>query len=232
MQHIKLLEWDTDFFGYKVGEMFCAQNISNLLAENRLNFRLIYFKVNPNDVLLNEECSRNNGVLVDQKITFIKEGINQNTEIDNSTQLFENEEVSDDLVGLAIQSGAYSRFKIDTNFKNNEFDMLYTHWIENSVNGNLAEKVIVVKEENRIVGLLTLGIKNSNTNIGILAVNTDQRGKGVGKRLVERSFEESLKLGFQNIEVVTQLDNFKACNFYKKMGFVPKQIDNVYHFWL
>jgi dTDP-4-amino-4,6-dideoxy-D-galactose acyltransferase len=80
--------------------------------------------------------------------------------------------------------------------------------------------------------LLTLGIKNANTNIGILAVNIDQRGKGVGRRLVERSFQETLNLGYKNIEVVTQLDNFKACNFYKKMGFVPKQIENVYHFWL
>ena len=232
MCEIKLLEWDTEFFGYEVGEMFCRQNIATILEENRLKFRLIYFKVDPNDFLLNEECIRNNGVLVDKKITFIKEEIFQNTENDNSILLIENEEVDSDLIDLAIQSGEFSRFKVDTNFKNNEFDKLYTLWIENSVNGKLAEKVIILKEENRTVGLLTLGIKNANTNIGILAVNKDQRGKGVGRRLVERSFQETLNLGFKNIEVVTQLDNFKACNFYKKKGFVPKQIENVYHFWL
>ena len=232
MCEIKLLEWDTEFFGYEVGEMFCRQNIATLLEENRLKFRLIYFKVDPNDVHLNEECIRNNGVLVDKKITFVKQGLLKSTINDDSISLMKNEEVGSELVDLAIQSGEYSRFKVDSNFKNNEFEKLYKHWIENSINTNYAEKVIVAKEGNRFIGLLTLGIKNSKTNIGILAVNDEYRGKGIGQRLIQSSFQESLQLGFQNIEVVTQLDNIKACNFYEKMGFAPKHIENVYHFWL
>ncbi len=232
MQPIKLLEWDTKFFGYKVGEMFCKENLATMLNDNKSNYRLIYFKVDPNDISLNNECKVNNGVLVDKKITFIKEEILENTSRNNNTLLIDNEKVGSDLIDLAIQSGEYSRFKIDSNFKNNEFNKLYSNWIENSVNGDLAKKVIVVKEQNSTVGLLTLGIKNLNTNIGILAVDYKYRGKGIGQKLIERSFEETIKLGFKNIEVVTQLDNFRACNFYKKMGFETKHIENVYHFWL
>ena len=37
------------------------------------------------------------------------------------------------LKSLALSSGQYSRFNIDKNFVNNEYEILYNRWIEKSV---------------------------------------------------------------------------------------------------
>ncbi|TAG85565.1 MAG: hypothetical protein EAZ20_14805, partial [Bacteroidetes bacterium] len=166
---IEFLSWDTDFFGYKVGKIINNKtDIYQIITEaKKEKYTLLYGFLNPNDIFQNEIYQKNNGFLADEKITFLQNVPNINpqnnpTEIYKRENLYENKNESEDLISLALQSGEFSRFKIDKNFeqenlKQHTFEKLYTIWIENSVNKKIAKNVIIQQENQKIVGVLTLG---------------------------------------------------------------------------
>ncbi len=235
---IEFLAWDSEFFGYKVGKIndFECDILHILEVARAQNYKLLYAFLHPDDISLNENYKKNNGFLVDEKITFLQIiplKIPQNS----LTEIYNETETHPDLIKLGLQSSEFSRFKLDTNFKHENlkediFEKLYTIWIENAVNKKIAEKIIIQKENEKIIGLLTLGIKNNRADIGILAVDTDFRGKKIGQNLILRAFEESKKLRQTQIQVVTQKANQNAYYFYEKMGFILEKVENIYHFWL
>ncbi len=232
---LDFLVWDSNFFGYKIGflEIFENDKKEEILAEieqaKKENYKLLYLKSIKKLDFLPE-----NAFLVDEKITFLQDipsietlGIKPNV-----IDIYESEIIDENLINLTLQSGEFSRFKIDKNFKNQEFERLYKIWIEKSVKKELAQKVIIQKINDKIVGLLTLNIRNNRANIDILAVDTDFRGQHIGKNLVEKSFLEASLLGQKEIQVITQKANENACAFYQKMGFSIEKIENIYHFWI
>ncbi|TAH29456.1 MAG: GNAT family N-acetyltransferase [Cytophagales bacterium] len=230
---IELLTWDSDFFGYKVGKVIdFSTDIEEIISfAKKENYRLLYAFISENNDFLAKKYTTNKGVLVDEKITFLQNI--PTIKIENDlTSTYESEIIDEKLLKIGLQSGIYSRFNVDKNFKNKEFERLYRIWIKNSVQKLIAEKVIIQKIDNNIVGLLTLGIKNNKADIGILAVDENFRGRKIGKNLVLRVFEESKKIGQKQIQVVTQKANENACNFYQKMGFEIEKTENIYHFWI
>jgi len=58
-----------------------------------------------------------------------------------------------------------------------------------------------------------------------LKVNQEYRGQKVGRRLIEKSKEIALKLGYRGIYTQGQDNNLGACLFYLKNGFVIGGLD-------
>ncbi|MCC6298709.1 MAG: GNAT family N-acetyltransferase [Anaerolineales bacterium] len=62
-----------------------------------------------------------------------------------------------------------------------------------------------------------------------LVVNTDFRGKGIGRALMNRAIEWAKAQGFPGVMLETQDNNVPACMLYEKCGFVLSGFDvNVY----
>jgi dTDP-4-amino-4,6-dideoxy-D-galactose acyltransferase len=133
---------------------------------------------------------------------------------------------------LAIQSGEYSRFKTDPNFGISEFERFYKEWIINSVSGKIADGILIYKNNDRIVGMITYKIKDNFCTIGLLAVDRDFRGKSIGKLLIGGLINELTGKNISRLYVVTQKANHAACRFYEKCGFIVDKVENVYHFWI
>lgn len=146
--------------------------------------------------------------------------------------IYNTEHLCEDLVSLAYQSGEFSRFKQDRNFKNNESEKLYYQWILRSIKKEIANYVFVCYDKNKIIGLLTLGVKKDRTDIGILAVDITYRGKKIGESLVAKAMQTTRDLNFQTIQAATQKDNVSACRFYEKQGFVIEKTEYIYHLWI
>lgn len=239
MEKYYLLEWDTQFFGYKIANINSFKlellELNAVLEELRnKDFKLAYCFVSPNDQISNNSLNLVSGLLVDEKITYFAEIGKENTLIDKGNiKPYDLKYASDKLRSLTLQSGIYSRFNIDPNFRNNEFEKLYLEWIEKSISRELANEVLVSCEENEIQGFVTLTIKNNNTgSIGLIAVDESTRGKSIGKKLMSASFEYFRGREINNLEVVTQKANYIACRFYESCGFQVKNIVNVYHLWI
>lgn len=230
MKHLKILEWDSQCFGYKIGEI-TTSNIKQALSEARQeNFRLLYAKISPQDIPTNRLALQNNGKLVDEKITFLA---SVPIILPESKAIWHiSKQLTPQLIDLALQSGKFSRFRTDENFCNNEFEKLYTIWIEKSVKKEIAEEIAIYTEGSDILGLLTLFSNKNRACVGLMAVAELHRGKEIGKNLIFKAFEFAKNKQKDFVQIVTQKANHQACAFYEKMGFEIEKIENIYHFWL
>jgi len=230
LKHLRILEWDSQCFGYKIGEI-TTSNIKQALSEARQeNFRLLYAKIYPQDALTNNLAQHYGGILIDEKITFLA---SVPTYLPESKAIWYPEHtLTPQLIGLALQSGAFSRFKRDENFCNREFEKLYTIWIEKSVKREIAEEIAIFTEKEDILGLLTLFSNENRACVGLMAVAEPYRGKEIGKNLIFKAFEFAKNKQKDFVQIVTQKANHQACAFYEKMGFKIEKIENIYHFWL
>ncbi|MCW5916448.1 MAG: GNAT family N-acetyltransferase [Ferruginibacter sp.] len=236
--HVTILDWDSDFFGYQIGRINAnALNeirLKGLIEEAKADgYKLIYLFTSPSDEIANAAASTVGAKLVDQKVTFRilnpeMTGVNEKEHIAD----YPSDEPSPKLIELSLQSGIYSRYKIDKNFKQHEFERLYRAWIENSVNKKIVNRSFVFVEDGEELGVVTAMIKPEGAHIGIIAVDEHARGKSIGSRLMKHLMFELKDKGIPLLDVATQVNNESACNFYKKLGFKEHTLDNIYHIWL
>lgn len=235
------LEWDSDFFSRKIGYLNMSHNLIHDILTNTLRkakdqgYELIYLFSDQGAELSDEFLNQQGGSLVDRKVIYFKSLINDNEESFANVQgvkKYVSPELNADLENLAYNSGAYSRFRNDPGFDPNDFYRLYKTWIEKSIQGVIADDVIVAEQKGTITGMLTMKYLSDTGRIGLIAVSEVFRGQGIGQRIMNFAMLELLKRGINNLEVATQKENLHACRFYEKCGFSVKSITNVYHFWL
>jgi len=223
--------FDSELFGYSVGSVFFEtinekklRQIAKIVQSKK--YRLLYLtSLKPVDLLMDESRF----FLVDEKTTFEKKVDLRDKRASNL--LIENaQKYTKDLYELALESGLYSRFKIDPNFKDKEFEKMYKCWLTNSLNGHIAEKVFITKnQQGQENGLLTLAKKERKSVIGLVAVK--EKKKGIGRQLIQAAIQQTQVWGLDKIEVTTQGQNKAACRFYEACGFQKKQVSYVYHWW-
>ncbi|PSR54301.1 hypothetical protein AHMF7605_12610 [Adhaeribacter arboris] len=234
------LAWDTSIFGYKVARI-TATNISpatitKLLAYLKENdYHLVYWSVKPENIFLKIFAEQAGGLLVDEKVTFatqLSPTLLSNRIITLPIESYTRTEPSAELLSLAFQSGTYSRFKRDSNFKDQEFEKLYTAWLKNSLNKESAREVFIYRQKEAIAGFISLTDKNKVGQIGLFAVAEQTRRMGIGSQLIAASLQRFYEWGYVQVLVSTQQKNRPAFNFYKKNGFLIQNTENIYHFWL
>ena len=145
---------------------------------------------------------------------------------------------SDALRILAIESGTWSRFKIDTNIAKPGFEGMFTAWITNSINKSIADETFVAldKDTSEEIGFITLKKKGSTVSIGLLATSAQHRRKGVASMLLSRgalwAIEQSADPASLTYSVVTQGANEAALACYERFGFAKTTEQDLYHIWL
>jgi dTDP-4-amino-4,6-dideoxy-D-galactose acyltransferase len=234
----QILEWDTAFFGIRISKITSSNlevvDLRNILAELKLNsIKLAYWASSIE--ITNKEVEKLGGQLVDRKTTFNIDFESLNYIDFISHDIVEPYDISmplGDLEALAVQNGEYSRFLVDTHFPKEKSIKLYKIWITRSLNKEIAEEVLVVREGKDVVGMITLGEKNGKADIGLLAVEKSCRRKKFGEMLVRAAQRWFINNGYKIGQVVTQGKNIIACNLYKKCGYSIKKVEYFYHFWL
>lgn len=237
---IKFLEWDSDFFVKKIAAAFVniSDNEENIISQIKSypDYELIYIHT-PHDYVFSKEIiSRENLLLMDSKVIYIKDisKIDVSDEMDSHISVYLKKEIHPTLLSLALLSGEYSRYKLDENFaKQNAFEKLYEKWIENSINGSFADIIYVYEEFGNIEGMVTVSIdKEEVSKIGLISVNKKVQDKGIGTKLLDAVVNYSVQNSAKRLEVATQLRNIQACAFYDKRHFEVKSITNIYHYWI
>jgi dTDP-4-amino-4,6-dideoxy-D-galactose acyltransferase len=144
----------------------------------------------------------------------------------------------DTLIELSLESGRWSRFGVDTNVPGSVYSAIFRGWITNSVNRSMADEVFVARDttSGSDVGLITLKRRETDTNIGLLAVCPAYRNRGIASMLLYRAalwcLEQTSWSTEATLSVVTQGANIAACKCYEKFGFSVRTTQDVYHTWL
>lgn len=227
---IEYLDWDTNFFGIKIGryetDMLTADVLSNILnLKEKEHYQRIYLFAQKEDEYITDYLSSLNIVPLDRKVTYqreVAESVKETSKI-----VIYRGPLTMELLQLALESGHQSRFKKDTALAS-KYDLLYKMWIEKSLTGELADAVLIY-EGNGIQGFVTLKKHNDLGKIGLIAVHPSQQGKGIGTMLMNAAMNWYHTSNLKRCEVVTQMENTGACCLYEKAGYTINHIDLVYH---
>jgi GNAT superfamily N-acetyltransferase len=243
---LSLLEWDSKQFGFPVGRIdgaqVCEATLRQLLVESRnMSLRLVYwFDANADSAYLAADVLRDfAGNLITQKATFERRALRPPNGLKRGTcgtilvEEYEQGPPSTELLELGVAAGAESRFRLDPLFPREAFEHLYSTWVLRSTFHEIADVVLVAREQDRtIVGFVTLAKQAEEIGaIGLIAVAASVRGRGVGSLLIEAAHEWMAREGISRAQVVTQLGNSAACRLYERNGYSLTRVENVYHFW-
>ena len=231
---IEKLNWDSDFFKIKIGELALTkiEDLENL--ELNSEFDLVY--VNSNFNIGEFEKLSYSGTKVDYKKELKANEIDlyNNTAIINvDSDYFSKYEK--ELNELAYLSGHQSRFYQDPLFKESDFKKLYDKWLENALNKTHDNVFLVYHDEltKKPQALLTGKINNIelNARVGLFAVHGSQQGKGLGKRMLNAFEQLGKNSNSNNITIATQKENLGACRFYEASGYQASPTQFIYHIW-
>lgn len=231
---LKKLEWDSKFFNKKIASIsmnhwdgtFLSEALQKLKNEK---YQLVYLFLNegislPYDYTRVYKCN-----LVDHKRIYVLDEFQDKVVAPNVIPYTGKASA---LYGLAIQSGVYSRFCIDPDFPNEDFERLYKTWVDKSLSGDLADYVLVYHiPGGSICGFITLKKNGGYLSIGLIATNAIYRRLGIGSALVDAAKHYAYKEGLF-LDVATQAKNLPACSFYESNAFVKQSQSTVYHVWL
>lgn len=229
---IRALQWDSDFFGLRIGraDIFTTEDALSLASqynELKQQFDLLYV-FDPNNVGFDAGGAR----LVDEKILYSKpcEARKQYPEI----SFYQAAHPNDDLYRLALVSGGYSRFKLDERLPKGSYERLYTRWIENECANRGGGKMVFVfsDEAEGIRGMITVDYSSELGHIGLVAVDPDTQHHGIGYKIMSTLDGYLYQKGVKTLKVPTQKANTDACRWYEKNGFTIQSITPIYHWWL
>lgn len=226
------LQWDSDFFGLRIGRTDIASNEEwRMLQQEAISLRKQYDLIY---VFFDMELPTDtNGMrLVDTKTIYAK-SIDSSTIMPATVEHYQESLPNADLYRLALVSGVYSRFRLDDSLPIDSYERMYRCWMERSVDGTMADLVFVHRADNQIDGMITLKIDNDIAHIGLVAVDEGAQGKGIGTMLiksVEAYLQSNTKV--RHLKVATQWANKPACHLYEKNGFFVEEKTNIYHWWL
>ncbi|WP_321413378.1 GNAT family N-acetyltransferase [uncultured Desulfobacter sp.] len=232
------LQWDSQFFGLKIGKIVCNnENYTNELNQlvnlaKRMDYSLVYV-FSLEHILLNEkELLKHNALLVDRKIVYQLKTNKKMVKNDDCIFDYSKKQISKDLLNLTYKSGQYSRFLLDKKLPENAFENLYKAWIEKSLSKEIADKVFVAQINHIVIGFATLKIKDGKGQIGLIAVSEQAQGQKIGSKLIDACILYLQEKSINKLIVHTQLANTQACGFYENYGFKKELITNIYHFWI
>ena len=136
------------------------------------------------------------------------------------------------LQAMARQNHRDSRFYFDANFPRHLCDLLYDTWLKRSCEG-YADLVWVAESENAPVGYLSCHLHQDTQTgqIGLVGVNSQAQGQGVGRALVLRALNWFRREQMQQVTVVTQGRNIPAQRLYQRCGFLSQALQIWYHKW-
>jgi dTDP-4-amino-4,6-dideoxy-D-galactose acyltransferase len=233
-----LLDWDTQYFGAPVARIVAdildVHQLAELLTElKRQRVHLVYWaSASRCD---DEVIQEHGGMLADLRITYamaLTAGVIQEMAHAPLVEPFSPSMPMDDLRGLAIQSGEHSRFATDSRISRAQFEGVFVSWLNGCVTGDYAREILVVREAERVAGMVTLGEKDGRGDIGLIAVDHAYRGRKYGEHLVRAAQRWSFEHGFAEAQVITHGRSVAACKLYEKCGYTIEKVEHFYHFWL
>ena len=237
---IQHLDWDSKFFGFKVAKIFISKfNVNELLDSfeklQKDNYKMVALHSNEQIENLSLVFKRNYKEFHDLKLTFsksINKKIHNKLKNKFTSAFYEINTPCDELFSLAIQSSRYSRFRRDPNFHENFCDDMYKKWISSSLIEENNSKVIIVKMDSKLVGMISFSEKFKNGYIDLIATDNNYMGQGIASHLIYSAEKFFLSRNINKINVVTQGINIPACKLYESSGYKIEKKEYIAHCWL
>ena len=196
------LDWETNHFGVQAAQLTDAalDDVSLESALRQARRQGVQWLVWATDGTRSAPAGlldRFSGTLVDRKATFTSSLAGETSSGDEGPNdaprvvEYSAAKASPELVELAIASGEYSRFRLDSRLSDERFVAMYRRWIDRSVTRELADAVLIAECRDvpgligqSLAGMISVSVSQGVGSIGLVAVAAAARGRGVGATLI------------------------------------------------
>lgn len=244
-------KWDSNILDREVGKLtlfipLLGKETNPFLQKiyleaERMGMDILFTRISMEQRSLLQLILAEGAILTDVLLTFYK---NFNKEkllrkaslSDKSNLIFEEGKTAHEAELRKITASAYrhSHYFNDPKIPLEKAEAIYQEWVGNSLEG-FADYVIIVRSKEKIVGYITLRIKNLNEKafgiIDLIAVEENYRGRGVGKMLVTEGIKKICNR-IDSLYVGTQISNMPALRLYEGLGFKAIFSEATLHIWL
>lgn len=229
------VKWDSNHFGFDIAELDVL-NATNEVTENAVSettdvvrnaleslrseqYHDFTVKVDSGDTQTQRSLQKLGFLLSDTIVTYRLENI----PVTQATQHSVRAALESDITPLGeIAAECFgnrkfnlNRFNSDLRFEENKVRELYSSWLGNSVNRNVADEVLVCEMGGRPVGFITLQLpkeidKSRGINTGYIplnAVHPEFQNQGIYNTLVDAALHWFTQRGVTSVEIGTQLPN-------------------------
>lgn len=226
---MRILEWDSNFFGICIAMLESTSTDEFALAEAH-QVQCAYVRVATNDFHGIRTVESRGGHLVDTRVEFECE-LDALGEISSPSGVLICEQRPGDedaLLSIAASAHSDSRFYADNHFSPSRVSELYQTWLRESLSGKLADRVFVADLEGRPAGYATIG---ADGQIGLIAVANSAHRRGAGTALVRHVQMAARARQLRKISVVTQASNIPAMRLYERCGYLVAKTSYSFHIW-
>lgn len=261
---MELLDFDSNLFGFHVGRLILQDDTSESIGDelqqaySSKDIKLVYIicPTLENTRSFSTELSTHKsipGYKVDVKTTytarlssFDKHKLVSLAYMGSIARAVAHKPCSENSISpilrdLAISSGEWSRFRIDSGVPRIAFEKMFETWLINSLSRSIADEVFLAIDvaTGAEIGFITVKLQpaTNEVNIGLLSVLQTHRRMGVGSMLLSRAVLwaiEQIGGGAPDsfMSIVTQGANATACRTYDNFGFKVTSTQDIYHAWL
>ena len=227
-QPCEYLEWDSEFFGLRI-----AKYRSHILREDGLRaaerwcfderIDCLYLLADSSDAQSASLAEANGFRFVDGRILLdAKVDVSRNSDSIRAAGPADR----DALQKIARVSHYDSRFFFDLRFPRSRVEDLYAAWIERR-----ADALLLVEAEGKVAGYVTCHFDANHGSIGLLAVDEERRGRGLGRQLLAGAMRVFEAAGVRTATVVTQARNVASQRLYQSCGFRTRTVQFWFHRW-
>ena len=235
---IRLLPWDTEFFGLRIAAVNAAPletgAIARLVEEAReQRVDCVYLLSDAADVGRVQAAEQVGFRFVDIRLTLACAPEARSASQPSADRVRAAREADvPALRSLAALSHTASRFFADRRFPRDRAAALYSTWIEKSVRG-WSDLVLTVDDDGIPAGYLSCHLRAEESGeIGLVAVSQQAQGKGFGGELLDAGMSWFAAHGVERVSVVTQGANLAALRLYQSRGFLTSCVQLWHHFWI
>lgn len=218
-----VLEWDTDFWGVKMGRSDQLDGVSQWAVANTIGLMALLVDADkPEEAQQAEQLGYR---YMDTRVTLARRA----GPCGASARLVQHQDIPA-LQEIARSAHRITRFYADHVLDDARCDDLYVEWITSSIAGK-ADIVLVAERDSQAVGYVTVHLGNGTASIGLIAVAEAYRNRGIGVELVSSAVNWAAGQQASVVTVVTQGRNIPAQRVFQLCGFRTTQTELWFHRW-
>jgi dTDP-4-amino-4,6-dideoxy-D-galactose acyltransferase len=238
----QFLEWDTRFFGHRIGRVESHRLDADLLASidvwrREQAIECLYFLADSDDPQTISLAQANGFQLVEVRLTFERslKDWDPQTRPREIRDLLIRPALPQDLPVLqeiARNSYVDSRYYFDKRFQEHQWQEYYRTWVQKSCTGG-AELALTAEKDGEVLGYIT-GQVDHQKGEGIYeltGVKESVRRLGVGQELFRSGLDWYVRAGVEAIWVATQGRNVPTQRMIQRNGFITRACQLYYHKW-
>lgn len=226
----EFLEWDSDFFGRRIGRVLGANGLYGAWrgwAQDH-DVDCLYLLLPTQNVNEIGDAQRARFNVVDERVTLTRRVDCDVPEADAVNVRLATEHDIARLSDIASTAHRATRFYSDGHFDEERCGRLYRTWIEKHFK---TDPIIVAEHDGAVAGYIAYSVAADTGRLGLVGVAEEGRGKGLGKAMTHEALRRIRDAKCTTCTVVTQGGNEAAMSLYGRAGFEVYQRETWLHWW-